>query len=197
MIKFIYFDIGDVMFGGKALTKIANNLDIPVDDFIAVYLKYNDMGLRGKIKTQDLWDIYKNALSIKQDLPNYAEYFVSQLDPIEEMHEVAYKLSNDYKIGLLTNLYDGYLDEMIKQKKIPSIDYTAIITSYETSFIKPEQEIYTIALKKSGYQPDEILFIDDQDKNVTAAIQSGWKSIKFSLDNRDNSLAEIKRVFDK
>ena len=191
MIRFIYFDIGDVMFGGKALAKINNKLGTSFDDFLKIYSKHNDKALRGQVKTQEVWETYRKELGLDIHIPNYCEYFVQHLEPILPMHNLAKELAKKYDVGLFTNLYEGYLEEMIKQRMVPSLDYKAIIKSCDVGYIKPEEEIYAIAEEKSGVNPKEILFIDDQEKNVNAALDREWKSVLFDLSKVEESIMKI------
>jgi HAD superfamily hydrolase (TIGR01509 family) len=45
---------------------------------------------------------------------------------------------------------------------------------------KPDSAIYTHLLESSGYAPEDLLFVDDRQKNVDAAIRLGIPAIHFS-----------------
>ena len=42
---------------------------------------------------------------------------------------------------------------------------------------KPEEAIYNTVIHKSGINPSETLFIDDNKSNVDAAISAGWNAV--------------------
>jgi HAD superfamily hydrolase (TIGR01509 family) len=48
---------------------------------------------------------------------------------------------------------------------------------------KPDPKIYKIAIKKSESNPEEILFIDNQEWNIPSAKKLGMKTIHFQ-DNK-------------
>jgi len=54
-----------------------------------------------------------------------------------------------------------------------------IIISGEVKTMKPEREIFDIALRKLGLRAEECLFIDDSSKNVEAAAALGFQIIHF------------------
>jgi HAD superfamily hydrolase (TIGR01509 family) len=47
---------------------------------------------------------------------------------------------------------------------------------------KPSPEIYRLLLSRSGYAADEIIFVDDREKNVAAARELGIGALHFSRD---------------
>ncbi|HYS54415.1 MAG TPA: HAD family phosphatase [Thermoanaerobaculia bacterium] len=57
--------------------------------------------------------------------------------------------------------------------------FDEIIVSGEVGTMKPEREIFEIALRKIGLRADECLFIDDSPKNVEAAAALGFQTIQF------------------
>ena len=54
------------------------------------------------------------------------------------------------------------------------------VYSHETGFAKPEKEIYQKALSVADAGPDECLFVDDLEENVTAAEALGIRSHRFT-----------------
>lgn len=59
--------------------------------------------------------------------------------------------------------------------------------SYETQYIKPDKNAFSNFYRKEKeinpkLEPFQILLIDDQDKNINAAAQLGWKTVKFSIE---------------
>jgi HAD superfamily hydrolase (TIGR01509 family) len=45
--------------------------------------------------------------------------------------------------------------------------------------IKPEPEIYRLAIERFGIEPSQTVFIDDLAANVTMARAQGWHAIQF------------------
>jgi len=100
----------------------------------------------------------------------------SSLHPNEEVFALVHKLKANYQLGIISNVGsplggyfpDGYLN-----------DFTVQTLSFEVGVIKPSPEIYRLHLQKSGFLPDEAIFIDDRLTNCDAAKESGLHSVLF------------------
>ena len=69
--------------------------------------------------------------------------------------------------------------------------------SYRMKMLKPGQEIFRESIRRTGFKPEELLFIDDSPANVNAASNAGMRSVlyEYGTDLRevlDNSLKEEK-----
>lgn len=62
-------------------------------------------------------------------------------------------------------------------------------TSYKLRLLKPDPKIYQTVLKELNAQPQEVIFIDDKEKNVAAACSLGIHGIQFK---RETIISEIK-----
>jgi putative hydrolase of the HAD superfamily len=54
------------------------------------------------------------------------------------------------------------------------------VWSHEIGCTKPDPRIYQHALEQLGTEPDQALFLDDREENVTAARQCGMQALTFS-----------------
>ena len=64
-----------------------------------------------------------------------------------------------YKLGIISNV-GAPLTNFLPKELVNLFDEVTL--SYETKAIKPEPEIYTYHLDKSGTQPEQAVFIDDR-----------------------------------
>lgn len=55
--------------------------------------------------------------------------------------------------------------------------FKELYLSHEMHLLKPDPEIYHEAIRRSGYKPQECLFIDDSRKNVDAGNAAGMKAV--------------------
>lgn len=53
------------------------------------------------------------------------------------------------------------------------------VLSYEAKSMKPDAKIYHVATEAAGCDGSEILFFDDRQENVDAAIACGWQAHRF------------------
>jgi len=118
---------------------------------------------------QDFWDIYCG-------------------NPNPELYAYLASLRPRYRTALLSNSGDGARREEEKRYHFSELVERAIY-SHEEGVAKPDPRIYAIACEKLGVQPDEMVFLDDVERNVTAASEYGIHAILY----RDNAqaIAEI------
>ena len=107
------------------------------------------------------------------------------------MHDCLKETIKTAKVGLLSNIFAGFIEDMIKQGLVPDLDYDCIVDSSQVGAIKPEAKIYEIAEKKSGYSGSQILFIDDSRTNLMAAGRFGWRVLWFDDYRPEESVQRV------
>lgn len=73
--------------------------------------------------------------------------------------------------------------------------FDGYITSIELQMPKSLPNTYKLIANKLNIHTNELLFIDDQQKNVTAAITAGASALRFS--NNTSAIDEIKKILQK
>jgi putative hydrolase of the HAD superfamily len=85
---------------------------------------------------------------------------------------------NNYRIGLLSNTNRPHF-EFIK-KKFPVVGLIDDFhLSYETGCVKPEKRAFENVLNFYSAGPGELVYIDDLEKNVNAALPLGINAVLF------------------
>lgn len=193
-IKFVYFDINGclVRFYHRAFGYLAEETGVPSDQIESTFWHYNDAVCRGEMPMADFDATLAKAVG-KPGL-RWMEYYLRAVEPIEGMNELVAWASEEHGVGLLSNIMPGYIDAMVGQGLIPSIDYRAVVDSSEVGAIKPEPKIYEIAQGLAGVEPHEILFVDDARANLMAAEHLGWKVMWFDDYNPAESIKRIKAI---
>ena len=183
MIKAIIFDVGGVL--------IYNIIPAVFDD-IEHTLKID------KATVKKAWDEIMPALSVNQITEEeYWKRFIkatktTQPLPKESLLERNYKAipndavtkivtqlrENGYKLAVLSNTID--LHTAINKRLGIYDDFPFQILSNEVKLIKPDKDIYLLALKKLQTKPEETIFIDDNVKNVDVANTLGFHGIHFT-----------------
>lgn len=86
-------------------------------------------------------------------------------------------LKSSYKIGMLSNVPRSRLDKFFTADDMALFD--ALSLSYETGFVKPEPQAYQIAADRLNVLPEECIFVDDQERNITGAQEAGMKALHY------------------
>lgn len=80
-----------------------------------------------------------------------------------------------FKIGLLSNAADDWLDELFEPWQRELLDDTVL--SYTTGLVKPDPAIYNLTANRLGVLSEECIFIDDIERYCTAAADVGMHPV--------------------
>lgn len=96
---------------------------------------------------------------------------VELLKELGEKYDL-YLLSNNNEISMASS------KKMFEDLGIPMDKmFKKLFLSYEMHLLKPSDEIYQEVIRQIGGEPSEMLFVDDSQINVDAAIRNGMQSI--------------------
>jgi FMN phosphatase YigB (HAD superfamily)/DNA-binding XRE family transcriptional regulator len=195
-VRFVYFDVNGclVHFYQAAFTELAAKSGVQLDVIESFYWHYNDAVCRGDISMEEF-----NAMLAKRlhlDSVDWKQYYLDAVESITEMRELLDWASQNYHIGLLTNIMPGFIEALHTRGLLPEVHYDTIVDSSQVNAIKPEPEIYKIATERAGYKADEILFIDDSRVNLMAAEKIGWHVLWFDDYRPEESVARIRAALE-
>jgi len=190
-VSFVYFDINGclVRFYHRAFTRLAEVSGASADVIETAFWHHNDEACRGDMTMDEFNAAFAKAIGLER--VDWLEYYLETVDPIDEMHELVTWVSQNYRIGLLTNTMPGFIEALRKQGLLPNVSYDVIIDSSKVQAIKPEAKIYEVATKKAACPPSEILLIDDARANLMAAQKHGWHVLWFDDYRPEESIERI------
>jgi epoxide hydrolase-like predicted phosphatase len=106
------------------------------------------------------------------------EEYLSEGQPNQPLFDlIRGNLKPKYKIGMLSNAGDDWLDDLFNPEDIALFDDK--ILSFEHGMIKPDPRIYLLAAKRLGVKPDECVFIDDAQRHCEGAKAVGMQAILY------------------
>lgn len=194
-LSFIYFDVGGVAIQDFSASdkwdKMMDAMGVKSGDrakFDQIYDQYQDEVCLGKRHIDTLIPIYEQQLGLV--LPNdfsLQAYFLSHFGPNLLLWPIIQKLKDSVKIGLLTDQYPGLLDGIFANNLLPPVTWDVIVDSSIEGVKKPHPEIYALAMQKAGVSANEILFIDNNPKNLVQPKLLGWQTHYY--DSKDYALA--------
>jgi HAD superfamily hydrolase (TIGR01509 family) len=195
-VRFIFFDVNGclVRFYHRAFAQIADDYGVPPDLVEMAFLHYNADVCRGSLSMSDFNQIIAKRLGIAS--LDWEKYYLSSVEPMPGMDEVVTWASQNYQVGLLTNIMPGQLKELRQNGIIPDLEYDVIVDSSEIGLIKPEPEIFELAQNKTGLAANELLLIDDTRENIAQAESIGWHVLWFDYAQPDESVEQVKRALD-
>ena len=190
-VSFVYFDINGclVRFYHRAFTAIAKDTNLSPDAIETAFWRYNDAICTGQMSIPDFNVAFAQDLGLSSI--DWQSYYLDAVDPITEMHELVCWAAQHYRVGLMSNIGTGFINDMKSTGLLPDIAYDAIVDSSQVGLIKPDPKIYEAAEALAGVPASEILLIDDTRGNLMPAQKAGWHVMWF---NDYDSIDSTERV---
>ena len=110
--------------------------------------------------------------------------------PDEEVFALIARLKPRYKIGLLSNAGDNWLNDIFTPGQVAQFD--AVALSYDMGHSKPEFVAYQTIARRLGVLPEECIFIDDQPRYVAGAEEAGMRGVLYT--NAEHLQAELAKL---
>jgi len=186
-IRAVLFDYGMVLSGPPDLAAKQRFLRVfSLDEatFNEAYWEFRDDYDRGHLSGDAYWAAVANLLHHTLTTGQLAELIAADValwtQPNQPMIDWAEHLRRDgIKTGILSNIGDHMESGILH--KFPWLHNFAHHTfSHRLGIAKPDPAIYQHAAEGLAVPPSEILFIDDREENIAAAIASGMKAIQYS-----------------
>jgi glucose-1-phosphatase len=188
-IKHIIFDLGGVILNiNYQLTYQAFD-DLGVKDFTSLYNQFtlNNLfsGLEtGHVSTEEfLKEMLEHAPAGTTKQQIIDAWNAMLLDfPLQRL-QLLQQLRQHYNLYLLSNTNAIHLDRfnqiLQESRGIPSLGsfFDKAYYSHIMGLRKPEKECYQMVIDENGLNPEETLFIDDTEPNITGAQAVGLQTI--------------------
>jgi putative hydrolase of the HAD superfamily len=184
MIKCVISDLGNVVLFFEPrifYQKMAAYCPYSADDIAERVLRHKDI-IRsfstGKVEPTDFYTEVMRNLEAKIGQETFYRIYndVFSLNP--PILDLLNKLKSNHIMILLSNTdveHFGFI-----KKKFPEIFlFDEYVLSYEIGCLKPDPNIYMMALKKAGVRADECVFLDDLEQNIEGAQRLGMNTILY------------------
>lgn len=183
----IFFDWGGVIAddpGDDFLEKILREVGASEAQVEEIFETYMQQFMKGKISEKEYWQELreKYGLSIHDTI---SEEFLrwQGLKANQTVLDLAQQAkASGMKIAVLSNVIEPTYAVIEKAGYYDIFD--DVIASCKVGYVKPEKEIYLLALQRLGIQSQEAVFIDDKLKCITPAQELGFKTILVSSQNQ-------------
>lgn len=185
IIKTIFFDVGGVLlvdFIDKKIVHMAEKYHKDPLVLLKAKTKIRPFADLGQISDPEFWQKVLDEVGILATEDDWA--LDSYMQPIEGVLAIVKSLKQGgYRIAILSN-DSREMATARRQKYRFDVLFHDIIISSEHGVIKPDPEIYWIALKRMRLFPENCLFIDDRQDNLNTAAEIGMYTILFQNANQ-------------
>lgn len=198
MDKVFLFDLGNVLAKPIDNHELYDKLNCKITyEQFEKYWFENDLVIKAhegkvsdKVHIEALLEYCKSSLSIDEFYNIYNSLNNSLYpDTIKIIEELKNKY---YKVGLLSNL--RLMDFNRYKEQLEQLNFDYMFLSYKMKCIKPNNAIYEKVINTTGIKPQNIIFFDDNPKNVQGALKCG---ITAYLVTGDTIKEFIKNNFDE
>ncbi len=182
-LRAVFFDLGGVIVRTEYQApreRLAERLNMTYEDISKVVFEAETARKAsiGEVSVEEHWLAVTRKLRIPASEVESIrmEFFAG--DVIDrDLLDFIRSLRTRYKTGIISNAWGDLRDYIVKNQFDDAFD--TIVISAEVGMMKPQPEVYQLALKQAQVEADEAAFIDDMPKNIEAANALGMHGIVF------------------
>lgn len=188
MVKGVFFDFDGVITLEKQGTPpmvsyIAEETGLHLQVVETAYRRHNRALLLGEITHKEMWQSFCEELGTELDYEILKGAF---LNITLDRAVIAYirELKEKYIIGLITDNKVDRIETILREKELESL-FDVVVISAEVHAWKTEEAIFTEALRRSGLEPQECVFIDNTAGNLEVPGKMGFRTVFFDDGKRE------------
>ena len=189
-IKFVYFDLHQVLVNSaySMVPFVAAKAGRPLDEVERFFLRHDKGLCLGELTVEE----FDRRLSEEMGCPglSQADLYRKHVSADRRVVDALERTRQVCRTGLLTNAFPGNVESLTARGVIPG-DFDVVVDSSVVGKLKPQKDIYEYARNAAGVEPGEILLVDDQLINVTAAEAYGWRGLWLNESARANLLDRL------
>lgn len=177
MIKNVIFDLGNVLINFDfnrffAVCGYAPD-ERDVDEALPILMKFD----AGKMSRNEFYLQMREFFDFTLSQDEFEAAWCDNFWENKEMIALARSLSKKFNVFILSNTDEIHFPYIWQQ--FPSLHFFAqnLMLSYQLKAVKPEKIIFEKALRKFDLVAEECLFIDDNQRNVQAALDLRMKAV--------------------
>jgi putative hydrolase of the HAD superfamily len=134
---------------------------ISSDEFITEFIQIIERVIGVKVNKDEMLKAFNSI---------FAEPLISE--------DTLLKMKKNYSLYLFSNTSFIHFDYIYNNYSFMKL-FDEFFLSYELKCMKPDEEIYKKVIEKIKISPSEIIFVDDMEANIEAAIKTGMNGIVF------------------
>lgn len=176
-MRSILFDIGNVLVRydhQRTITALAEIYSCDPVQLLTLYGEIGRMFGMGEISPTQVLDLFNSRFNAAYSLEEFTEAFCAGLMRDEDAlaYAVALQVDSELAVGAISNtnaIHVAWLDAHVPELN----ELELVLMSNEVGLLKPDPEIFELAMEILDTSPVHILYIDDLAENVESARQLG------------------------
>lgn len=182
------FDIGNVIINVDFVSSL--NKLIPPDtpnatQKLDTLLTRKDDFEAGRISTEEYFPWAAKTIDHKGSLQEFMHAWIDIFSPNEPMLKCIEDLhQSGHRLILFSNINNPHKTHLLETYPVFNC-FAGGIFSYQTGHIKPEPEIYQLAIRQYQLDPANTIYIDDLKDNIVAGQNAGFRCHHYSAHQHD------------
>jgi len=132
----------------------------------------------GLVEPQEFFEQFSGLLDLHVDYPRFCEIWSSIFAETLVKETMLEGLARHYRLLVLSNTNAIHF-AMVRERYPLLRHFHDLILSYEVKCMKPDPEIFRLAVKRAGCRPEECFYTDDIAAYVAAASEQGIDAVTF------------------
>lgn len=193
--KNIIFDFGGVFYDvdylrtAEALASLSpvpsSLLSMHIDELLDLPQEFE----KGLINSTSFINYLRNQFGIIASDREIIEAWNAMLGGLKaNAIEVAAEFAMSYRIILLSNTNEIHYKKFNAECQNLYPKFEDVFFSHQIGMRKPDKEVFDFVCQKMKFSPDETIFVDDNVKNSSGALEKGIEFVHFE---RTRSLSEL------
>jgi putative hydrolase of the HAD superfamily len=138
----------------------------------------------GEMVGESGWDVSTMLHRLRQTDPN------AVVRPqVQRMIRIA--RASGMQVGILSNELELFYGKAFLDRMDVLEEMSVIVDASNTGILKPDARAYRQAVEGLGLAPQEVLFVDDQFRNIAGAVKANLQTQYFDLRDVQGNLAAI------
>ena len=138
----------------------------------------------GELVGEPGWDVLTMLHRVRQSDPN------DVVRPqVHRMIRVA--KARGIRVGILSNELELFYGKDFLSRMDVLADMSVVVDATHTGILKPDPQAYATAIEGLGLPAQDVLFVDDQFRNIAGAVKAGLQTQYFDLRDIAGNLAAI------
>ena len=194
MIKVIIFDFSGVCSSNEEppfIREFAIKYDLDIEAFEEAYHELMVEAEQDEITGEDMWQRLCEKFNIEIDIDKTIAEMISWKEYDQDMLKFVGSLKSKYKTALFSNYNKKYWD-LIKEKIDLSLYFDLVLVSYQVKARKTNPEGFRVILEEFAVKSEEVVFIDDSQKNLLEPEQLGIHTILFK--DKEQLIEDLKTI---
>lgn len=194
-LRAVVFDVGGVLVESPftAAIRWGQRWDLPMEAFATLYAEYSKVPEPGE--EPPMWhEVECGRLPLSAFIDVIRTSFEAPLPPDHPArslraegfnpfadakgHPAMFDLAREIKdAGITTGILTNNVHEWRAWRDVVPVGlFDHVVDSCEVGLRKPDPAIYALVQERCGVSGDELLFLDDHQGNVEAALDLGWQA---------------------